>query len=123
MPALRGCLDYFGHDVGPGDIFANNDPYAGGSHLNDIFMFKPVYGEGERVCFVGLILHHTDLGGRVAGGQAADSNEIYEEGLAAAEPLHPPGPLLTHWYIDIFFHPLGVPVALEFALRQHSGSG
>jgi N-methylhydantoinase B len=81
MPALKGCLDYFGDDIEPGDIFANNDPYAGGSHLNDIFMFKPVFKDGERICFLGLILHHTDLGGRVAGGQAADSNEIYEEGL------------------------------------------
>ena len=81
MPALKGCLDYFGDDIQPGDIFANNDPYAGGSHLNDIFMFKPVFADGERICFLGLILHHTDLAGRVAGGQAADSNEIFEEGL------------------------------------------
>ena len=81
MPALRGCLDYFGDQIEPGDILASNDPYAGGSHLNDIFMFKPVFGAGERVCFLSLILHHTDLGGRVAGGQAADSNEIFEEGL------------------------------------------
>jgi len=81
MPALKGCLDYFGDDLQPGDVLASNDPYAGGSHLNDIFMFKPVFAGEERVCFLGLILHHTDLGGRVAGGQAADSNEIYEEGL------------------------------------------
>ena len=81
MPALAGCLEYFGDDVAPGDILASNDPYAGGSHLNDIFMFKPIYAGEERICFVGLILHHTDLGGRVAGGQAADSNEIYQEGL------------------------------------------
>ena len=81
MPALAGCLDYFGDDIAPGDILASNDPYAGGSHLNDIFMFKPVFKDGERICFVGLILHHTDLGGRVAGGQAADSNEIQQEGL------------------------------------------
>ena len=81
MPALAGCLDYYGDDIGPGDILASNDPYAGGSHLNDIFMFKPVYRDGERVCFLGLILHHTDLGGRVAGGQAADSDEIFQEGL------------------------------------------
>lgn len=81
MPALKGCLDYFANDLGPGDILASNDPYAGGSHLNDIFMFKPVHWQGERLGFVGLILHHTDLGGRVAGGQAADSDEIFQEGL------------------------------------------
>ena len=55
--------------------------YAGASHLNDIFMFRPVYKDGERICILGLILRHTDLGGRVAGGQAADSDEIYQEGL------------------------------------------
>ncbi|MED5360300.1 MAG: hydantoinase B/oxoprolinase family protein, partial [Pseudomonadota bacterium] len=81
MPALRGCLDYYGDDIEAGDILASNDPYAGASHLNDIFMFRPVYKDGERICILGLILHHTDLGGRVAGGQAADSDEIYQEGL------------------------------------------
>ena len=81
MPALRGCLDYYGDDIEAGDLLASNDPYAGASHLNDIFMFRPVYKDGERICILGLILHHTDLGGRVAGGQAADSDEIYQEGL------------------------------------------
>jgi N-methylhydantoinase B len=81
MPALRGCLDYFGDDIQPGDVLASNDPYSGCSHLNDIFTFKPVYARGVRVGFIGLILHHTDLGGRVPGGNAADSNEIFEEGL------------------------------------------
>jgi len=81
MPALRGCLDYFGDDIHPGDVLTSNDPYSGCSHLNDIFTFKPVYANGRRIAFVGLILHHTDLGGRVPGGNAADSNEIFEEGL------------------------------------------
>jgi N-methylhydantoinase B len=81
MPALRGCIDYFGDDIREGDILTSNDPYAGGSHLNDIFMFKPVFAGTRRVAFLGLILHHTDMGGRVPGGNAADSNEIYQEGL------------------------------------------
>lgn len=81
MPALRGCMDHFGDDIAEGDVLASNDPYSGCSHLNDIFTFKPIYVEGERVAFVSLVLHHTDLGGRVAGGNAADSQEIWEEGL------------------------------------------
>jgi N-methylhydantoinase B len=81
MPALKGCMDYFGDDIREGDILASNDPYAGGSHLNDIFMFKPVFVGGRRVAFLGLILHHTDMGGRVPGGNAGDSNEIHQEGL------------------------------------------
>ncbi|MDP6787148.1 MAG: hydantoinase B/oxoprolinase family protein [Rhodospirillales bacterium] len=82
MPALKGCLDYFGDDIHPGDMLASNDPYAGASHLNDIFMFKPFYAaNGKRLGFLSLILHHTDMGGRVPGGQATDSTEIFQEGL------------------------------------------
>ena len=81
MPALRGCLDYFGDAIAEGDVLACNDPYSGASHLNDIFMYKPVYAGARRVAWIGIILHHTDVGGRVAGGNATDSNEIFEEGL------------------------------------------
>ena len=81
MPALKGCTDFFGDDIHEGDILVSNDPYCGGSHLNDIFMFKPVFVGGRTVAYLGLILHHTDMGGRVPGGNAGDSNEIYQEGL------------------------------------------
>ena len=81
MPAIKGCLDHFGDDIRPGDVIGSNDPYSGCSHLNDIFTFKPIFKDGKRVAFVALILHHTDLGGRVPGGNASDSNEIFEEGL------------------------------------------
>ena len=81
MPALKGCLDYFGDDIAEGDMLVCNDPYSGCSHLNDVYMYKPVFAGGKRVAWIGIILHHSDLGGRVAGGNAADSNEIFEEGL------------------------------------------
>jgi N-methylhydantoinase B len=81
MPALRGCLDLFGDDINADDILCSNDPYSGGSHLNDLFMFKPVDACGKRLGYLCLILHHTDMGGRVPGGNATDSTEIYQEGL------------------------------------------
>ncbi len=84
MPAIKGCLDHFKQSdegVADGDMLVCNDPYSGCSHLNDIFMFKPVFVAGQPIAWIGIILHHTDLGGRVAGGNAADSNEIFEEGL------------------------------------------
>ncbi|MBI4183896.1 MAG: hydantoinase B/oxoprolinase family protein [Proteobacteria bacterium] len=81
MPALDGVLKRFRHDIRPGDLFINNDPYEGGSHLNDIFAFKPVFAKGELICFNCVIAHHTDMGGRVPGGNASDSMEIYQEGF------------------------------------------
>ncbi len=81
QPALDAIRAYYGDDVKPGDIFANNDPYEGGSHLPDIFLFKPVFYNEALVAWTCVIAHHTDIGGRVAGGNACDNTEIYQEGL------------------------------------------
>ena len=67
--------------MAPGDVFVMNDPFAGGMHLPDIFLFKPIYRDGRRLAFAATICHHTDVGGRVAGSNASDSTEIYQEGL------------------------------------------
>ncbi|MBI4182500.1 MAG: hydantoinase B/oxoprolinase family protein [Proteobacteria bacterium] len=82
MPtALAAVLARFGNDIRDGDVYILNDPYAGGMHLPDLFLFKPVYANGERIAFAATVCHHTDMGGRVAGSNAADSTEIYQEGL------------------------------------------
>ena len=81
QPALDAVRAYFGDDVKPGDIFANNDPYEGASHLPDIFLFKPIFFNEALVAWTCCIAHHTDIGGRVAGGNASDNTEIYQEGL------------------------------------------
>ena len=81
QPALDAVRAYFNDDVNPGDIFINNDPYEGGSHLPDIFLFKPVFYNGILVAWTSVIAHQTDIGGRVAGGNACDNTEIYQEGL------------------------------------------
>jgi N-methylhydantoinase B len=65
----------------PGDAVIMNDPYAGGMHLPDIFMFYPVFAEAAVLAWVVVICHHTDVGGRVPGSNAADSTEIFQEGL------------------------------------------
>ena len=80
-PALEGVMNAFGDDVKPGDIFANNDPYEGASHLPDIFLFKPIFVNDVLTGWSCCIGHQTDIGGRVAGGNACDNTEIYQEGL------------------------------------------
>ena len=80
-PALEGVMNAFGGDVHPGDIFANNDPYEGGSHLPDIFLFKPVFVNETLIGWSCCIGHQTDIGGRVAGGNACDNTELFQEGL------------------------------------------
>ena len=45
--ALQAVLRHFGDDIAPGDILINNDPYDGGMHLPDIFIFKPLFASGK----------------------------------------------------------------------------
>jgi len=79
--AIAAVMARYGDDIGAGDVFILNDPFAGGMHLPDIFIIKPVFAEGTRIAFVLTTAHHGDVGGRVPGSNAADSTEIYQEGL------------------------------------------
>ncbi len=82
--AMDAIMRHFKDDMAPGDVFIMNDPFDGGMHLPDIFVFKPLYHEGERLAFACTVCHHIDVGGRVAGSNASDSTEIYAEGLRIA---------------------------------------
>ena len=79
--AIESVLRHYGDDIHPGDIYVMNDPFDGGMHLPDIFIFKPVFDGGERLAFAATVCHHADVGGRVAGSNASDSTEIYQEGV------------------------------------------
>lgn len=79
--AVAAMLAKFGSDLAPGDVIIFNDPYNGGMHLPDIFMFKPIFIGGKLQGHAVVIAHHCDVGGRVPGSNAADSTEIYQEGL------------------------------------------
>jgi N-methylhydantoinase B len=79
--AMEAVLARYGDDLADGDAVIMNDPYHGGMHLPDIFMFVPIFAEGKRRAFAVVICHHTDVGGRVPGSNASDSTEIYQEGL------------------------------------------
>src|SRR5688500_14001508 len=68
----------------PGDVYALNDPYHGGTHLPDITVVTPVYlhGHGGRPLFyVGSRGHHADIGGVTPGSMPPFSTRIEEEGV------------------------------------------
>ncbi len=82
--AMAVVMERFAGDLFPGDVIVLNDPYDGGTHLPDIFMFKPVFVGEDLLGFSVVIAHHCDMGGRVPGSNASDSTEIYQEGLRIA---------------------------------------
>jgi N-methylhydantoinase B len=71
------------HDPRPGDVFAINDPYSGGTHLPDITLVSPVApgDAGEIIGYAVTRAHHSDVGGMRPGSMPSDSREIYQEGI------------------------------------------
>ncbi len=63
-----------------GDFYINNDPFNGGQHLPDVFIFSPIFFEGELMGFGATVAHHIDIGGG-APGLNMGAREIYQEGL------------------------------------------
>jgi 5-oxoprolinase (ATP-hydrolysing) len=67
----------------PGEVYALNAPYNGGTHLPDITVITPVFGEDskEPLFFVGSRGHHADIGGITPGSMPPDSTSIDDEGV------------------------------------------
>lgn len=78
---VRKTLERFGDDVHSGDMFIGNDPYDGGTHLNDVLIFMPIYHEDELVGYAANRAHWYDVGGMVPGSISGSAREIYQEGL------------------------------------------
>lgn len=67
----------------PGDVAMLNDPFAGGTHLPDITLVKPVFddnGAASPLFYVAVRAHHADVGGRYPGSMGA-CDDVYAEGL------------------------------------------
>jgi N-methylhydantoinase B/oxoprolinase/acetone carboxylase alpha subunit len=79
--AMKTLLARFGDDLHPGDVFVMNDPFDGGIHLQDIFVFKPVFFDERLIGFATTTAHHGDVGGRLPGSSACDNTEIFQEGI------------------------------------------
>jgi N-methylhydantoinase B len=79
--ALLPSIKKLGPTLAPGDCIILSDPYEGGSHLPDIFMFTPIFWEGRLVAFSSTCAHHADVGGMTPGSGSSDATEIFQEGL------------------------------------------
>ncbi len=65
----------------PGDMWILNDPYIGGSHLQDVQLIAPVFVDGELFAVMATTGHWMDIGGNVPGGWAPKATEIHQEGI------------------------------------------
>ena len=68
-------------EMRPGDVFAQNDPFRGGIHANDLLVFRPIFCGGEVAYFAGTLIHVADLGGAYPAGLASLATDTFSEGL------------------------------------------
>jgi N-methylhydantoinase B/oxoprolinase/acetone carboxylase alpha subunit len=82
--AIAAATNDPGATLRPGDEIVVNDPFAGGTHLNDITVVAPCFVGSELVGWVANRAHHADVGGIAPGSMPPDATEISEEGLRIA---------------------------------------
>jgi N-methylhydantoinase B len=100
MPeSVRVCIE--GFDPRPGDQYAVNDPFAGGTHLNDLTVVAPVFVDGAHVGWVANRAHHADVGGEAPGSMPAHAVTVDQEGHRVPPTLAVEGGV----WVDEFVNP------------------
>jgi N-methylhydantoinase B len=79
--SVRAAMAKFGHSLKPGDVILLNDPYSGGTHLNDVTIIYPVFQNGQLIFFPAVREHWSDVGGMVPGSMSGKAVDIYQEGI------------------------------------------
>ena len=88
--SMKAVREKFGDDIHPGDVFLHNDPYTGGTHLNDVALIQPLFAPGtgdELFVFPVVRAHWGDVGGMSPGSLSGGATEIFQEGVR--DPAHP----------------------------------
>jgi N-methylhydantoinase B len=78
--AVAGALAVHG-TIGPDDLLLHNDPYTGGTHLNDVAVIWPVHADGAAIFYVVVRSHWGDVGGMTPGSLNGAATDILQEGL------------------------------------------
>ena len=81
--AVKAVIDKVARDGGlePGDTYLFNDPYDGGTHLNDVRLVRPLMREGKVFAWLASVGHWLDVGGNVPGNFNAKATESFQEGF------------------------------------------
>jgi N-methylhydantoinase B len=78
-----------------GDTFLFNDPYDGGTHLNDFRLVRPIFRAGKLFCWVASVGHWLDIGGNVPGNYNPRATDSHQEGVR-----FPPVKLIRAWQMQ-----------------------
>lgn len=77
----KDVMRHFEGDMHEGDVYAINDPYAGGTHFSDVRLIRPIFADGRIIAFSQSNGHWSDVGGSVPGSFDVSAREMFKEGL------------------------------------------
>ncbi|MEW9921274.1 hydantoinase B/oxoprolinase family protein [Marimonas sp. MJW-29] len=77
----KDVIRVFEGDMYPGDVYAINDPYAGGTHFSDVRLIRPIFDEETLIGFSQSNGHWSDLGGSVPGSFNVAAHEMFGEAV------------------------------------------
>ncbi|MFG6596322.1 MULTISPECIES: hydantoinase B/oxoprolinase family protein [unclassified Sulfitobacter] len=77
----KDVIRAFEGDMYPGDVYAVNDPYAGGTHFSDVRLIRPIFDEETLIGFSQSNGHWSDLGGSVPGSFNVTAHEMFGEAV------------------------------------------
>ena len=79
--SVKSVITAKGDELQPGDVYAINAPYNGGTHLPDVTVVTPVFEDGEVLFYVASRGHHADIGGISPGSMPPNSCTVEDEGV------------------------------------------
>jgi N-methylhydantoinase B len=81
--AVKAVIDKVARDGGleQGDTYIFNDPYDGGTHLNDFRLVRPLMRGGRVFAWIASVGHWLDIGGAVPGNYNPKATESFQEGV------------------------------------------
>ena len=81
--AVKAVIDKVARDGGleAGDTYIFNDPYDGGTHLNDFRLVRPLMRAGTVFAWIASVGHWLDIGGAVPGNYNPKATESFQEGV------------------------------------------
>jgi N-methylhydantoinase B len=88
-------------DLAAGDTYLFNDPYDGGTHLNDIRLVCPLMRGGKVFAWLASVAHWLDVGGNVPGNFNARATESFQEGFRVPPVKLMRGGVLQRDIVDI----------------------
>ena len=121
--STRKILEEFGDDIREGDIFLHNDPYTGGTHLNDILQLHPVVHDGDIVMFAAIRYHFGDVGGMTAGSLSGEAREIFQEGLRITPTKICNAGVMNEAYLSLLFNNMRQPLERRGDFNAMYGTG